>query len=425
MLQLPDMFRLKQIFPRPVIADIAETTRNELSKLRLNHKICKGQKIGITVGSRGIENLLPILQTTVDAIKSLGGEPYLIAAMGSHGGGTESGQKDLLDHLNITENRLAAKVLTCADCEIVTHTTGGLPVFIVTSALTMDGIIVVNRVKSHTSFTGIVESGLIKMLAVGLGGPKGAQQFHGFGPEALPRLLVEIGDATLENLPILGGLAIVENAYEETAMIKGIATENMIDEEEETLFYAKSLAPSLPVDNIDLLIIQEMGKDFSGTGMDTNIIGRARIHNVREPEKPCIKRIAALDLSQKSQGNATGVGLADFITKKLLDKIDCEATYFNCLTSTFVMRAAIPMSFETEEALLNAALYSLSGIALYTLRIVMIANTLFLTDCLISKGILPELADKPNMIIDKKPLELLFDSQGALLTRLPNRGFSP
>ena len=317
----------------------------------------------------------------------------------------------------------AAKVLTCADCEVVTHTTGGLPVFIVTSALAMDGIIVVNRVKSHTSFTGIVESGLIKMLAVGLGGPKGAQQFHGFGQEALPRLLVEMGDAILENLPILGGLAIVENAYEETAMIKGIATENMIVEEEETLRYAKSLAPSLPVDNIDLLIIQEMGKDFSGTGMDTHIIGRARIHNVQEPEKPCIQRIAALDLSQKSQGNATGVGLADFITKKLLDKIDREATYLNCLTSTFVMRAAIPMTFETEEELLNAALYSLSGIAPGRLRIVMIANTLSLTDCLISKAILPELAGKPNMIIDKKPLEFLFDSQGALLTRIPNGDF--
>jgi len=312
--QLPKMFCIKQSFPRPQVIDSAEATRDELTKLRLDQKIRIGQKIGITVGSRGIQNLLPILRTAVDFIRVLGGEPYLLAAMGSHGGGTESGQKEVLDSLGITEEALGATVLTCADCRVITHTSGGLAVFIVNSALQMDGILVVNRVKTHTSFKGIVESGLVKKLVVGLGGPKGAQQFHSFGPAELPRLLVEIGESILAQLPILGALGIVENAYEETAVIKGIERDNLIAEESKLLQYSKSLMPSLPVDNIDLLIVQEIGKNFSGTGMDTNIIGRARIQGILEPESPSIKRIAVLDISEESHGNASGIGLADFVT---------------------------------------------------------------------------------------------------------------
>lgn len=397
--------------------DVAGATSDELASLRLDQKTRPGQKIGITVGSRGIQNLLSILHTTVNFIKGLGCEPYLLAAMGSHGGGTEDGQKEVLDSFGMTEEALGAKVLTCADCRIITHTPSGLPVFIVESALAMDGIVVVNRVKTHTSFKGIVESGLAKMLVVGLGGPRGAQQFHGFGPGELPRLLVEIGETILEKLPILGGLGIVENAYEETAVIRSIARDHLITQEGELLRYSKSLMPSLPVDSVDLLIVQEMGKNFSGTGMDTNIIGRARIHGVPEPEKPSVKRIAVLDLSEESHGNATGVGMADFVTQKLVNKIDRQATYLNCLTSTFVTRAAIPMYFDTEEKLVEAARYSLSSIPHDKLRIVIIRNTLFLMECLVSEALLPELETRPDMIIGKEPHDLKFDSYGNLLLK--------
>lgn len=394
--------------------DIPAATSDALRTLHLDQKIRAGQKIGITVGSRGIRNLLPILHTTVDFIRALGGEPCLLAAMGSHGGGTESGQKEVLNSLGITEEALGAKVLTCSDCRIIAHTPGGLPVYIALSALLMDGIIVVNRVKTHTSFKGIVESGLTKMLVVGLGGPKGAQQFHGFGPGDLPRLLVEIGETLLEKLPILGGLGIVENAYEDTAVIRCIERDHLIAQEGELLRYSKTLMPSLPVDDIDLLIVQEIGKNFSGTGMDTNIIGRARIQGVPEPEKPAIKRIAVLDISEESHGNATGLGLADFVTQKLVNKIDRQATYLNCLTSTFVTRAAIPMYFDTEERLVEAALYSLSGIPHDKLRIVIIRNTLFLMECFISEALLPELESRPGIRVDKEPHDVLFDSNGNL-----------
>jgi hypothetical protein len=276
----------------------------------------------------------------------------------------------------------------------------------------------VNRVKTHTSFKAKVESGLIKKLVVGLGGPKGAQQFHSFGQEELPRLLVEIGQVILNKLPVLGGLAIIENAYEETALVQGVDRDNLIEKEAELLIYSKSLMPSLPADVLDLLIIREMGKNFSGTGVDTNIIGRARIHGVTEPSKPDIKRIAVLDLSEESHGNATGVGLVDFITKKMVDKMDRPATYLNCLTSTFVVRAAIPMYFDTEEKLMEAALYSLCSIPADKLRLAVIPNTLFLADCLVSEALVPELRNRPAMTVSEKPEEFKFDSEGKITLRI-------
>ncbi len=411
-MKLPDIFYVQQSFPRPQILDIPTATKDALRTLQLDQKILAGQKIGITVGSRGIQNLLPILRTTVDFIRELGSEPFLLAAMGSHGGGTENGQKKVLDSLGLTEETLGAKVLTCAECRTLTVTPSGLPVYIVESAQTMDGILLVNRVKTHTSFKGIVESGLTKKLVVGLGGPKGAQQFHGFGASELPHLLVEIGETMLGKLPVLGGVGIVENAYEETAVIRAIEGDHLIEQEGELLQYSKTLMPSLPADSIDLLIVQEIGKNFSGTGMDTNIVGRSRIHGILEPEKPSIKRIAVLDLSEESHGNATGVGLADFVTQKLVNSIDRQATYLNCLTSTFVTRSAIPMYFDTEEKLVEAALFSLSAIPPDKLRIVIIRNTLFLMECFVSRALLPELGSRPDIQINQEPREFKFDSNG-------------
>ena len=413
-MNLPNMFYVQQTFLRPQVIDIPAAINDALCSLHVDQKIRPGQKIGITVGSRGIQNLLPILRTTVEFIKELDCEPFLLAAMGSHGGGTEHGQKDVLGSLGINEESIGARILTCADCRLLTHSPSGLPVYIVESAFMMDGIVVVNRVKTHTSFKGIVESGLAKMLVVGLGGPKGAQQFHGFGPAELPRLLVELAAVILENLPVLGGIGIVENAYEETAVIRSIEKDHLIAQEGELLLYSKSLMPSLPVDNIDLLIVQEIGKNFSGTGMDTNIIGRARIQGVPEPDKPSVKRIAVLDLSEESHGNASGLGLADFTTQKLVDRINRQSTYLNCLTSTFLMRAAIPMYFDTEEKLMAAALFSLSTIPSEKLRIVIIRNTLYLMECFVSEALLPELEPKPGMVINKKTHEFKFDSSNNL-----------
>jgi uncharacterized protein (DUF362 family) len=418
MLNLPRMYRVSRTFPRPQAGDVAAAARGELEALGLKSSIAPGGKIGITVGSRGIQNLVPILKTTVDYVKEMGAVPCLVAAMGSHGGGTAAGQQEVLDSLGITAEALGAPVITCDECLTIAHSPSGLPVYVVKAALDLDGILVVNRVKTHTSFKGDVESGLTKKLVVGLGGPKGAQQFHGFGPGELARLLIEIGGVLLGKLPVLGGLAIVENAYEETALIKGVPQGGMIAAETELLAYSKALMPALPVDDIDLLIIEEMGKNYSGTGIDTNIIGRARIHGVPEPERPSIKRIAVLDLSAESHGNATGVGMADFVTDKLVGKMDRHATYLNCLTSTFVVRAAIPMYFATEEKLIEAALYSLSGVPAEKLRIVIIPNTLFLGECFVSETVARDLTGKENVIVAARPEELAFDGAGNMLLRI-------
>jgi hypothetical protein len=412
------MYRLSQIFERPHVADIPAATLRELSALGLREKISYGQKIGVTVGSRGIQNLTPILHTVVKTIKELGGVPFLISAMGSHGGGVASGQKELLDSLGITEAAIGAPIVTCDQCVAIATTPGGLPVFTLKSVLDLDGIFVVNRVKTHTSFKGSVESGLIKKLVVGLGGPKGAQQFHGFGPNELAKLLLEIGNVLLAKLPVLGGLAIVENAYEETAMIQGVAANQMIEKEPAILAYSKSLMPALPVEQIDLLLIEEIGKNFSGTGIDTNIIGRARIHGVPEPETPSIKRIAIFDISEESHGNATGVGMADFVTSRIVEKMDRQATYLNCLTSTFVVRAAIPMYFDTDQKLMESALYSLCSIAPEKLRIVQIPNTLYLTECFVSAEIAGELSGNPNVKLSAESVDILFDDKGKLALSL-------
>lgn len=413
-MQLPKMYPLQQTFSRPRVEDIARMTQEELFAIGFREKIQNGQKIGITVGSRGIQNLQPILQTIIRAVREQGASPFLVAAMGSHGGGTEAGQMELLDSLGITEAMIGAPIITCTECQEIAISWSGLPVYTLMSALQMDGLFIVNRVKTHTSFKGSVESGLVKKLVVGLGGPKGAQQFHSFGPAELSRLLLEIGEAVLNSLPVLGGLAIVENAYEETALLKAMSKEQILLLEPEMLAYSKSLMPSLPVSEIDLLIIEEMGKNFSGTGIDTNIIGRARIQGVPEPNTPSIKRIAVLDLSEESHGNATGIGMADFVTQRLVDKMDRQATYLNCLTSTFVVRAAIPMFFDTDEKLFEAALYSLCSIPPEQLRIVMVPNTLFLADCLVSEAIHRELQGNPRMKQGVEGKRFEFDAAGYL-----------
>ncbi len=418
MANFPKMYRLRQHFERPGVGDITAAVRRELAALKLNETVVPGRKIGITVGSRGIRNLVPILKICAEHVRQLGAELFFIAAMGSHGGGLEQGQREVLDSLGITEKNLGSPVVTCAGSRTIAKTPGGLPVYCLESALGLDGILVVNRVKTHTSFKAVVESGLVKMLVVGLGGPAGAKQFHGFGHIELPRLLPEIGQVILDTLPVLGGIAIVENAYEETALVRAVTREGMIEQESELLTYSKTLMPALPVDDLDFLIIQEMGKNFSGTGIDTNIIGRARIHGVPEPEKPSIKRIAVLDLSDESHGNANGIGLADFVTRRLVDRMDRRATYLNCLTSTFIVRAAIPMYFDTDEQLVNAALSSLSSIPSDKVRIMIIPNTLFLNECLVSEPVAEQLRGKSGLDLETNPEEFSFDGNHKLMLRI-------
>jgi hypothetical protein len=394
----------------------------EMKKLLRATDIGPGKTVGITVGSRGIQNIVSMLRAALAVVRETGARPVLLAAMGSHGGGTPQGQKELLDSLGITETALHAEIVTCAEGREIGVTSRGLHAYMLESVFAVDAVIPINRVKTHTSFKGKLESGLIKKLVVGLGGPMGARQFHSQGKATdLPILLEDVGRVILEKMPVPGGIALVENAYEETALIRAISAADMIREESELLLYSKELMPSLPAVRLDALIVEEMGKNYSGTGIDTNIVGRLSIQGEPEPESPFVRYLAVLDLSEESHGNAIGIGLADFTTRKLVDKIDRKPTYLNCLTGTFPKRGAIPIWFDTERELVETIFRCLSGsVPAEKARLIVIPNTLFLTECYVTEALLDELPDD-RVSVAGEAEQLSFSPDGAIKQRIGGR----
>ncbi len=416
----PRFVRIRQNFPRPKVEDVSASVVAEMEKIMRHANLAPGSKVGITVGSRGIQNIVPMIQAAVQTVRDCGCNPVLLSAMGSHGGGTEEGQIEMLTGFGITEEAMGAPIIPCAEGQEIGVTETGLHAYMLNSAFDVDAIIPFNRVKTHTSFKGEFESGLVKMLVVGLGGPQGARQFHSLGKVSmLPILLRDVAKIILEKMPIIGGVGIVENAYEETAAIQGMLGENILVEESELLTYSKSLMPSLPVDDMDVLLVEEMGKNFSGTGVDTNIIGRLRIQGELEPLKPNMRYLAIWDISEVSHGNALGIGLADFTTTKLVEKIDRKKTYLNALTSTFPRRAKIPVYFDTEKEVFDAMLKCLEGgVSVENMRIVAIPNTLFLAECYVSEGLLAELKENPNIEILSDLIPVSFTEEGEMLPRI-------
>lgn len=394
--------KLEQKFFNDKLEDIKSVVIREIENTDLPGKIEKGMKVALLVGSRGISNIPMIVRTAVETVRSAGGEPYLVAAMGSHGGGTAQGQRKVLFHLGISEDTIGCPVLCSAQSVLIGETKEGYPVYTNHVVRDFDGVLAVNRVKPHTSFKGEIESGLMKMLAVGLGGPKGASAVHALGARGLRMMVPSIAREVQRLLPVWGGLAIVENAYEKTFLIKGVGNWDIEPAEKELLVLAKNLMPSLPFSEIDVLVVEEIGKNYSGTGMDTNVINRMRIQGEPEPAGLDIKRIVVLDISEESHGNATGIGLADFTTKKLVNKIDFQATYLNCLTSTFIQRAMVPMTLDNEEDAIATAVKSLGCKTMESARIVRIANTLSM-DCLqVSKSLLDDVEKDLRLEIIRK-----------------------
>jgi hypothetical protein len=323
-------------------------------------------------------------------------------------GGTPEGQKKLLAGLGITEESLGAPLVASGESVRIGEVGPGVPVYVNRVALESQGLIIINRVKPHTSFHAPVESGLTKMLAVGLGNPQGAMALHSYGIRGLETFIPMVAACIKERLPVLYGIAIVENAYEQTAVVAGIEPEQFYEREQELLDTARSLMAHLPFDDLDLLVVRSMGKCFSGTGMDTNIIGRLRIQGEPEPEKPRIKRIAVLDLDERSEGNALGIGLADFTTDGLLAKVDWMPTYLNVLSTTFVMRAMAPMHFRTDEETLSAALASLGGIERESARVLVIDNTLDLSSIEFSAALLEEARAASHISIEDGESQMQF-----------------
>ena len=403
-----------------MVQDAPAVMAGEIRKLLAAADVRPGQTVGITGGSRGIQNQIPMLRGAIASIRECGAIPVMLAAMGSHGGGTAHGQSEMLDSLDLTEETLGIKVITCDVGRELGATKSGLQAYMLEHAFGVDHIIPINRVKVHTSFHGELESGCIKKLVVGLGGPSGARQFHSIGKlSELSRVLEEIGTLILEKMPVIGGIAIIENAFEETALIRALPRETMIQEEKTLLEYSRSLMPSLPVDDIHALVVQEMGKNYSGTGMDTNIIGRLLVQGEPEPVLPAIRYLTVFDLSEASHGNATGIGYADFTTRKLVEKIDLKATYLNCLTSTFPQRGRIPVHFDTEQDILDAVFRCLSGnVGLEDVRLIVIPNTLFLTEIYVSEALYAILRERDNIEMLEAPVQMAFSETGEMMPRI-------
>jgi hypothetical protein len=417
------MLRLASViqkFRRPGVKNIRDLVASEFNRLALR-EMCACKRVGITVGSRGIADIVQVVSALVGEIKNAGGKPILLAAMGSHGGGTETGQRAILKSLGLTEQATGAPVVTCAVSQKIGDTGSGFNALILESALSVDVILPVNRIKPHTAFHGAVESGLHKMLVVGLGGPEGAAQFHSGGAAMLPGMLKDISETITQKLFVPAGFAIVENAYEETALIKGVKSEDFASEEPKILNLVKSLMPSLPSGTLDALVIEEIGKNYSGTGMDTNIIGRLRLNGVPEPESPSIQKIAVLDMSEDSHGNANGIGFADITTKRLVEKIDRDATNLNCATTGFLSRGATPIYLDTEREMMELLLNSLSVKKQEEIRLIQISDTLRLERCLVSEALKQEIENNPNAEITSPFEEMSFDEDGRLSCRLLRR----
>jgi hypothetical protein len=334
--------------------------------------------------------------------------------MGSHGAGTDEGQRRLLEHLGITSESVGAPLATSMDTVELGRSANGFVAYCDRNAAACEAILVVNRIKPHTGFSHPFGSGLMKMLGVGLGKAPGAAQIHRQGPGQMAGAIREIAECVIGTGRVLGGLAIIENAYDETARLVAVPPEKIPDAEVGLFPEARALMPHLPVDHMDLLIVDEVGKNYSGTGMDVNVIGRWRIAGLAEPDVPHAERIVALRLSAASEGNAQGIGLADFTTRALVDGIDFSATYLNCIVSTYVQRAMLPMVLATERDAILAALGSLGAGDSHRTRVVRVPNTLHLEEVWVSEPLVEGLRDQPHIAAVGPAEPLRFDERGRL-----------
>ena len=412
-MNLSTFYKIEQDFATDTLAaDLDAAVKREVLASGVGDILSPGAKIAITGGSRGIWNIPVILRAVGATLRELGAEPFVITAMGSHGGATVEGQLRVLEELGITEKSVEMPVRSTMETRKIGETDGGMPVYLDVLVDEADGVFIVNRVKKHTDFHGAIESGLCKMMALGLGKVKQADLIHankvgGFPPalESLARVLIGTGK-------IAGGLAIIENRLGQTAILRGVRAEEIPDREKEILKESYQFFPRLPFEEAELLLIQEMGKNISGTGMDPNVFGRLYIEGELEPTSPNIQLIGVLALSKESEGNACGLGLADFITRRLMDATDMQQTLLNALTSNFVQRGKIPITLENDRELIETALSCVQGPHRACPRVAIIRNTLSLENLVVSESLLESL-DPSVKVMGEFPL--IFDSSGNLV----------
>lgn len=402
------LIKIKQQFPDNSLADVESEVSEEL--LKLQPLIKPSASIAIAVGSRGIKNTVPVVRRVAEFLMENHATPFIVPAMGSHGAATAEGQAEILAGYGILEKSIGIPVRS--SMEVVKLSDGDLPVpvFMDKTAWQSDGVILINRIKPHTDFHARYESGLVKMSVIGLGKEKQASAIHRHGIYGLTNLIPIAAERVFSTGKILGGIALVENAYDQTMLVKALKTDEFFETEPVLLEMARKNMASLPVDDIDVLIIDRMGKDISGVGLDSNIIGRIKIPGQKEPDKPSIKAIVVLDLTGDSKGNAIGMGLADVITKRLYDKIDFPSTYSNGITSSFLERVKIPIVAGSDKEAFKIALRSCGHLKKGEEKIVRIKDTLHLDELYVSGSVL-NLIDRPEGTEPPKEKIALFDRE--------------
>lgn len=412
--KLPKMGRVKQILDNSHIPveDIPMVVYNELQERGINERIKPGMSIAITCGSRGVANIAIVTKAIVDFVKDCEGEPFVFPAMGSHGGATAEGQTEILAGYGVTEEFIGCPIKSSMETILIGESSNGTPVFIDKNAYQADGIILCNRVKAHTAFRGPYESGILKMAVIGIGKQKGAENVHKDGFYELGRMLPDLAKITFEKAKILGAVALVENAFDQTCYIRGMVKDEIFDEEPKILSLSKERLGSIYFDDIDVLVVDRIGKDISGDGMDPNITGRYAVPYINGDRK--IQHIAVLDLTDESQGNCNGLGLADVTTKRLVDKIDVDATYPNVVTSTVLCTPKIPLFTHSDKACIQIALRTCNYINRKNPRIVRIKDTMNLEEIYISEGMMEEAYANKNIEIIDEPKEWKFNKDDNL-----------
>lgn len=409
----PRMLRVNRKFNAPTIDNVQKATRDEINSVLSKMSIKVGGKIAIAVGSRGIADLPIIICTVISELKKKGLKPFIVPAMGSHGGATAVGQKTVLKNYGITEENMGVPIRSSMKVVKVGNTSTGMPVYLDKIAFESDGIIPINRVKKHTDFTGQIESGLCKMLVIGLGKEVGAINIHRVGSPNLAKVIPEVAEIIINKAPVLFGIAIIENGYHKVAKIKAVIASNFRSEEVKLLELANSFFPKVPVD-ADLLIIDEMGKEISGGGIDSNVIGRIQIRGVKEPDEPRIFRVVVLDVTKISNGNVSGLGIADFTTKRLVDKINFKAFYTNEVVSGMTERGKIPIALATDRDAIAAALNSCWMVPPERARVVRIKNTMVLDKFYITEALKNDVQKLSDIVSIELPKTIMFNKDGSI-----------
>lgn len=390
----------------PQVENIPRRTARVLDQLPKLDQLPPGSGVGVTAGSRGIHDMPTVIEATVSKLKDMGLEPFILPAMGSHGGASAEGQVEMLESLGITEAAMGAEIRSNMAVEQIGTDSDHRPVFVSTDALNADAILVANRVKAHTDFHGEIESGLCKITVIGLGKQRGAEAAHNAAlASSFREVLPERAAMIFDEAPIVGGLAVIENAQERAAQIEALDVDEIIDAEPELLATSKDLLPTLPVDDLDLLVIDEVGKNISGTGMDTNVIGRFLMHGEPEPDDVDYTRIYARSVTDHSHGNAIGIGLADFAHQHIAETINLTDTYVNGITGGEPARARLPV-ITPSDALAFQLAYSTTGVRDPSdMRIMRIPNTLELEAYQVSEAVARELSDHPDITVsDPEPI---------------------